>query len=168
MMWKWVLGIAAVPVGAALIVTAVGAALPRDHVAMVETVLAAPPTAVAALIRDVEAQPRWRPGLKKLEILERGEAGLLYVETSGDGPIRLRLVEEAPQARFRSTIADPNLPFSGYWLFLLAPEGSGTRVRIEEHGSVGHPIFRFFSKFVFGHDRNIKAYLADLGRAVPA
>jgi hypothetical protein len=168
MMWKWILGAAALPVGAGVLVLAVGAALPRDHVAAVEVVLPAGPAAIAQRIRNVDAQPRWRPGVKSLQIVERVRDGVVYVETSGDGPIRLRLVEERPEAQFRSTIADPDLPFSGYWLFLIEPEGEGTRLRIEEHGSVSNPLFRFFARFVFGHDRNIRAYMGDLERAVSA
>lgn len=168
MWWKWLLGLAALPVGAAAIVYAVGAMLPRAHVARAEALMPAPPGRVAAMVRDVADQPRWRKGVTAIEIVERREGGLRYVERQGSDAILFDLVEEAPGARFRSTIADPALPFGGHWTIALSPEGAGTRVRIEENGEVRDPLYRFFSAFVFGHEGTMKAYLADMERALRA
>lgn len=164
--WKWLLVAAAVPVGAAAIVTAIGAMLPAEHLASVEATLAAPPDRVAALVRDVEGQPRWRGGVTAIEIVERRPDALVYVERQGSDAIRFAFREERPGALFRSTIADPDLPFGGHWLIALEPAGAGTKIWIEEHGNVGNPLFRFVARFVFGHDATIKAYLADLEGAI--
>ncbi len=165
MWWKWAIGIAALPLGSAAIVYGVGAMLPRAHVARAEAVMPAPPEAVAALVRDVEAQPRWRPAVTAIEIVERRPERLRYIERQGTDAILFDLVEEAPGARFRSTIADPQLPFGGAWTIALAPEGAGTRVRIEENGEVRDPAYRFFSALLFGHEGTMEAYLADMERA---
>lgn len=164
-MWKWMAALAGVPVAAAALVTGVGALLPREHVAVAETVLPAEAAWAAEMIRNVERHPEWRGGVRGIRNVRRGPAGTDYVEHSQDGEIAFRLVEEQPGARFRSTIADPQLPFGGYWLFRLSPDGAGTRLRIEEHGFVANPIFRFVARFVFGHERNIRRYLADLEAA---
>jgi len=166
MWWKWALGIAALPLAAAAIVYGVGAMLPRAHVARAEAVMPAPPEAVAALVRDVAAQPRWRPAVTAIELVERRGGALRYVERQSGDSILFDLVEEAPGTRFRSTIADPDLPFGGAWTIALSPEGAGTRVRIEENGEVRDPLYRFFSTLVFGHDGTMKAYLADMARAL--
>ncbi len=126
----------------------------------------APPAAVAALVRDVAAQPRWRGGVTAIEVIERHEGGLRYIERQSGEAILFDFVEEAPGTRFRSTIADPDLPFGGAWTIALAPEGAGTRVRIEERGEVSDPLYRFFAALVFGHDGTMKAYLADMARAL--
>ena len=165
-MWKWAAGIAALPLAAAAIVYGVGALLPRSHVARAEAVMPAPPAAVAALVRDVAGQPRWRSGVTAIELVERRGEALRYIERQSGDSILFDLVEEAPDARFRSTIADPDLPFGGAWTIALAPEGAGTRVRIEEHGEVRDPLYRFFSALVFGHDGTMKAYLADMALAL--
>jgi uncharacterized protein YndB with AHSA1/START domain len=165
-MWKWLIGIAAVPVAGAAIVTAVGLMLPREHIASAEAVVPAPPERVAALVREVEAQPSWRGGVTAIEVLERRGSALRYVERSGGETITFDFAEERPGERFRSTIADPDLPFGGFWTVTLAPHGEGTRVLIEEQGHVTNPIYRFFAALVFGHDRTMKAYLADLERAL--
>jgi hypothetical protein len=163
--WKWLLVAAAVPVGLGLIVVAVGAMLPVEHLARARASLAAPPERVAALVRDVEAQPRWRGGVTAIEILERSPDGIRYVERQGSDAITFTFREERPGALFRSTIADPDLPFGGFWIIALEPAGSGTTIRIEEHGSVTNPLFRFVSRFILGHEATMKAYLADLERA---
>lgn len=164
--WKWLLVVAAAPVGTAAIGTAIGAMLPAEHLARVEAILAAPPDRVAALVRDVGGQPRWRGGVTAIEIVERSPDSLVYIERQGSDAIRFAFREERPGALFRNTIADPDLPFGGYWLIALEPAGAGTKIRIEEHGAVTNPLFRFVSRFVFGHEATMKAYLADLERAV--
>ena len=62
-MWKWIIGIAAVPLGAAAIVVAAGAMLPRDHVAMQERFVPIDPASVAAMVRDVERYASGAAGL---------------------------------------------------------------------------------------------------------
>ena len=167
-MGKWLLWIAAVPLGAGLLVFIVGSLLPKDHVARAEAIVAAPPAEVAALVRDVERQPGWRRGVTGIEIVRRQGGVLRYIERSGGDAILFDFTEEQPDALFRCTIADPNLPFGGSWTIALAPTPEGTRVAIEERGTVTNPIFRFVSRFVFGHDGTMKAYLADLQRAAGA
>jgi hypothetical protein len=164
-MWKWIALIAAVPLVLAAIVYGVGAMLPRAHVARVDAVVPAPPEVAAALIRDVEAQPHWRSGVRSIEVLERGAGRLRYVE-HGDEDIAFEFREETQGRRFRSTIAEPSLPFGGAWRIELQPEGAGTRVSIEERGEVRDPLYRFFARFVFGHEATIRTYLADLERAL--
>lgn len=166
MWWKWVLGIAALPLGAAAIVYGVGAMLPRDHVAVMERIVPVDPGSVAAMVRDVENYPRWRNGLERVALSSRGAEGARFVEHSGGDAITFLLVEEARDARFRSTITDPNLPFGGYWTIALEPANRGTRVRIEEHGFVSSPVYRFFARFLFGHDSTMRTWLDDLERSV--
>ena len=164
MIWKWVLGIAAVPVGVAAIVAGIGALLPRDHVARGDRLVAASPEQVAATIRDVEAYPRWRSTVDRIERVDRHDGELRFVEHSGGDAIAFALVEEEAGRRFRSTITDPNLPFGGFWTIALEPAGERTRITIEEHGFVGNPIFRFVSALVFGHEATLRNYLDDLER----
>ncbi|HYJ29006.1 MAG TPA: SRPBCC family protein [Allosphingosinicella sp.] len=167
MIWKWVAALFSVPVGLAAIVYGVGALLPRDHVAAAAAVIPAATPEVAALVRDVEGQPRWRSAVDTIEVLERRSGGgLLYVERSGSDAIRFDFAEEERDVRFRSVIADPALPFGGAWTIALEPAGDGTRVSIEERGEVRDPLYRFFSRFVFGHEATMRTYLADLEQAV--
>ena len=151
--------------GLGLAICAIGAMLPRAHVARSEALIAAPPARVAALVRDVEAQPQWRKRVTAIEVVERRANGLRYVERQGRDAILFDFAETVSDARFTATIADPKLPFGGTWTFDLAPEGERTRVRIEEDGEVRSLVFRFFARFVVGHEATLRAYLADLERA---
>ena len=164
-MRKWMIAIVAVPLGLAATVYGAGMLLPRDHVVRKEAVIAAPQPAVAALIRDVANQPRWRPAVERIELRGREGDVLRYVEHGAEGPIAFAFKETAPDGAFESRIDDPDLPFSGSWRIALAPVAAGTRVTIEERGSVDDPLFRFFGTLVFGHEGTIDSYLGDLGRA---
>jgi uncharacterized protein YndB with AHSA1/START domain len=161
----WIVGGLAALVGA---VCAVGLALPKHHVARAEQAIAAPPERVAELVREVEAQPRWRKGVTAIDVQERGEGRLRYRERSGGDVIAYLFEETAPGSTFRSTITDETLPFGGSWTITLTPAGEGTLVSIVEQGEVRNPIFRALARFVFGHQATMKAYLADLKRAAEA
>lgn len=165
MLW-WLIWIVAGLAGLILLVCLIGAVLPRDHVAAAEAPMPAAPERVAAMVRAVEAYPDWRGGLERVEIVGRDGVEMRFVEHGKDGILAFRLAEEAPGARFRSTIDDPRLPFGGYWIIALAPGGEGTEVRIEEHGFVRNVLFRFVSTLILGHDRTMKAWLADMARAL--
>jgi hypothetical protein len=165
MIWKWLIGIAAVLVAAVALLVGIGLMLPRDHVARATRTFAAPPERVAGMVREVEAQPRWRKDVRAIDVQEHGPDFIRYIERSGNGAIAYELREETPGRRFRGTIADPSLPFGGTWIIEVAPDGAGTRVDIAEHGFVKNPLFRVFS-LLFGQDATAKAYLGDLGRAL--
>ncbi|HEV7659821.1 MAG TPA: SRPBCC family protein [Allosphingosinicella sp.] len=162
----WPIWIAGGLAGLVLLVCLAGALLPRDHVAAAEAEMPAPPAQVAAMVRAVEVYPEWRGGLERVEILGRDGGEVRFVEHGKDGRLAFRLAEEAPGTRFRSTIDDPGLPFGGYWIVALAPAADGTLVRIEEHGFVRNVLFRFVSTLILGHDRTMKAWLADMARAL--
>ena len=47
---------------------------------------------------------------------------------------------------------------------MFAPENGGARVTITEDGEVSNAIFRFMSRYVFGHTATLDAYLISLAR----
>jgi hypothetical protein len=165
-----VLGIAVgVIVVLVLITYVVGVFLPPEHVAEGERVVHAPIETVAARIRDVESQPKWRRGVKAIELLPPdGAGGVYYREMGSNGPMTFRFREEEPGRRFVSVIADDTLPFGGRWIIAVEPVDTGTRVRIREEGTVRSPIFRTLSRFVFGHHSTLLRYLDDLDAAMTA
>lgn len=166
-MRKALLIVAGVLVALVLGVVLVGLALPRTHVATAEAEIAAPPERVAALVRGLDDQPRWRSGVKAVEVVSRGPEGVRYRERSDD-VIAYLFREETPGRVFRSTITDETLPFGGTWTITLEPRGAGTRAAIREDGEVRNPVFRFMAKFVFGHEATMRTYLADLEQAAEA
>ena len=159
---RWIGVIVAVLVAAGALVYAIGAALPRAHVARVEGVVPMPADAVAARIRGVRDYPRWRPGVT-VDSLGAADGGVSYVETNDGDRIAYTLTEPQPGRRFDTTITDQTLPFGGRWTFDLESQGSSTRVRIEENGVIRDPLYRFFARFVFGYTSSMQGYLRALG-----
>jgi hypothetical protein len=60
--------------------------------------------------------------------------------------------------RLVTQIEGQNLPFGGGWEFRLKNNGDSTSVTITENGEVYNPLFRFVSKFIMGHNANLRKY----------
>ena len=59
-------------------------------------------------------------------------------------------------------IAGPSLPFGGTWTYRIAPAAGGSAVTITEDGEVYNPVFRFMSRFVFGHYATLDEFVKNL------
>lgn len=168
----WALYAAGAVVGVAVLLFAgmalAGLALPTAHVASRTTSVARSPAEVWHALTDRTAQPQWRRGLRRLEPLPDVDGSPSFREHSRHGVITFVVDESiAPDAgrtgRLVTRIADDTLPFGGRWIHEVADQaGGGTRVTITEEGVVRNPVFRFLSRFVFGHTASIDAFLRDL------
>ena len=156
--------VAGVLVALILLLIAIGYALPINHVATREASLAAPPERVFSVLRDVEKFPTWRSDVKSVEVLATTPA--LRWRERGDNDITFEMETVEAPGKIVTRIVDKTLPFGGSWTYALSPEGGGTRLVITENGEVYNPLFRFMSRFVFGHTATIDRYLDDLGRHV--
>ena len=162
---KLVLILFASVVGVVGIAAIIGAILPRNHVASMTVVVAAPPVRVWTTITDVGAYPSWRSELKSVEVLSRSP--LTWKEISSMGPMTLAADEFQPPARMVAKITDKNQPFGGEWEYQIAADASSperSRVTITERGWVSNVLFRFVSRFVMGHDSTIDKCLRALSR----
>lgn len=159
---KWALIILGIVVVLVAVMWAIGAALPKDHVATRKVRLKQSPETIWAAITDVDGFTAWRKDVKSVKRLpdEGGKAG--WVETMDMGEIPLRVEEMTAPRRLVTRIADPNLPFGGTWTFEIEPEESGATVRITERGEVRPALFRFMSRFMFGHATTLERYLRSL------
>jgi hypothetical protein len=145
-----------------VLVVAIGYLLPQSHVASRSVVVNAPPAQVFETIARVGDHASWRTGVERVEVVST--APLRWKEHAGGDVLTMEATSVTAPDQFVSRIADPNLPFGGTWTIDLKPEGAATRVTITEHGEVYNPIFRFMSRFVFGHTATIDAYLPALQR----
>ena len=145
------------------LMAAIGAALPRDHRSTRAAVVAGTPAEVHAVLADVASAPGWRRGVTRVEPLAAGADGKFrFVEHASYGTVPFVVDEDEPGRRRVTRIADDRLPFGGRWIYELAPEAGQTRVTITEEGEVKNPLFRFLSRFVFGHATSLERYLAEL------
>jgi uncharacterized protein YndB with AHSA1/START domain len=160
MIW---LGIAAAIVAALIVgVMGVGWMLPKAHVASRSLTLRQVPEAVWEAVTRVERAPEWRRDLKRVDLLEPAGGRRRWRESGKNGTLTLAEDLAEPPRRWITRIDDPSLPFGGRWVFELEPVNGGTRLRITEEGEVYHPLFRFMSRFVFGHHATLETYLRQL------
>lgn len=149
-------GLVLLVVGIALI----GALLPADHVASVSAHYEQPPDVVWSTITDFEAFPEWRSGVDRVSAMSSEDG---WIEYGSTGPMPLAISEAEAPRRLVLRIASDDLPFGGTWTYEIAPVGGGSTLTITENGTVSNPLFRFMSRFVFGHTMTMEAYLTDLG-----
>jgi uncharacterized protein YndB with AHSA1/START domain len=145
------------------VVAAIGATLPKAHVTSRSATFRQTPEAVFGAITDFANAASWRPDLRRVELLE-GPSGLPHFREHGEhGAIVMEVTELAPPRRLVVRIADPGLPFGGRWIYEVEPAAEGARLTITEEGEVYNPVFRFLSRFVFGHHKTLEGYLRALG-----
>jgi hypothetical protein len=144
------------------VVFAIGSMLPIAHTATVRAEYSTPPPDVFAAIADVEGAPRWRDDIYSVIVLDTSPLRWREAGKFGD----LTFVREAiePDRRIVARIADTSQGFGGTWTYLIEPAAGGTTVTITEDGEVYSPLFRFMSRFVFGHYRTLESYAISLGR----
>jgi hypothetical protein len=140
----------------------VGRSLPPDHVASRMSRFARPPERVWRELTDIDAFAQWRTGVKKVERVPGKTTK--WIEHGPHGPLTLETVESDAPRRLVNRIADPSLPFGGGWTFELERYNEGCTLTISETGVVKPALFRFLSKYVFGHSAELDKYLRDLAR----
>ena len=87
-----------------------------------------------------------------------------FREEGKHGAVNYELMEDSPGQRMVTRITDTNLGYGGKWTYVFAAEGTGTRLTITEDGEVSNVIFRFLSRYAFGHTATIDSYLTALGK----
>jgi uncharacterized protein YndB with AHSA1/START domain len=163
---RWILTILAVAAAVVVIVVVVGMLLPKEHTARSHATFNAAPDSIWRALTDVEGFPSWRGDVTRVELLPASNGHRSWREIGKNGTITFEEVAAEPSRRLVSRIADPGLPFGGSWTYDLAPDGNATRVTITENGVVHNPVFRFMSRYVFGHHATQEAFLRSLGKKV--
>ena len=157
---KWVLFSLLVIAALAVIVTSIGALLPKAHVATRTARLNHTPEAAWSLIAGDQS---WRPSVRKYELLPQRHGVKVWNEVDKHGQtIMFETVESKPPARLVNRIASPNLPFGGTWTYEISPVESGCAVTITERGEIYNPIFCFVAHFVLGYTATMDEYLKAL------
>ncbi|MEK6333799.1 MAG: SRPBCC family protein [Acidobacteriota bacterium] len=149
---------------AVAVVVLIGSTLPKDHVASRSIRLQKTRAEVYGVVRDFSSAPSWRTDLKQVELMPQSNGRLHFREDGKNGTVNYELVEDLPEQRLVTRILDTDLGYSGNWTYEFAAEGAGTRVKITENGEVSNVIFRFLSKYAFGHTATIDTYLTSLAK----
>src|SRR5215212_3767472 len=143
-----------------IVVLIIGWSLPVKHTATVTAQIPATADVLFDVITRVEDYPKWRTGVKSVDVLPGPPRQ--FREHGADGDILFEEVERQPGRRLVTRIADKSLPFGGTWTYDITPRAGGSDLRITEDGEVYNPVFRFVSRYVMGHTSTMDKYVADL------
>lgn len=139
-----------------------GSMLPEKHTATATQTFTASREEVWTVLAAFHEWPTWRSDLKEIR-----SGNNTFSEVSADGEvIEYRVEDFTPPERLVTRIITPELPFGGSWTYELTPSGEGCTLTITENGEVYNPMFRFMSKYMFGHETTMKGYLEDLKKRV--
>lgn len=158
---KWIILVIVLIALAIAVTSAVGAMLPVKHRASRKARFHQTPQAIYAVI---SGSPDWRPDVKASGPLPDINGRKRWWEQDAHGhKISYELVQDSASRRV-TRIASENLAFGGAWTIEIAPaSATDSEVRVTEDGEVYNVIFRFVSRFVFGHAGSVEAYLRNLG-----
>ncbi len=160
---RWIVYVVAAAVLVALIVTVVGSMLPKAHSVSRAARLRIAPDALYAVLTDVAQYQSWRTDVKSLQRLPDKDGKPAWIEDVGGMKIPMRFERMERPSLLVGRIDSSELAFGGTWTYRIAPAaGGGSDLTITEDGEVYNPIFRFMSRFVFGHYATMDAYLKNL------
>jgi hypothetical protein len=150
MTWLWIAAaLVAVVVGMPLLV---GALTAREHVASIAQTYRATPQQIWAAITGHADMANWREGVSRVEVLEPVGGKRRVREHTSFGSLTYELEVEEPPRK----LVDQG--FGGAWTFEITEDPAGAELRITERGYVDNLLFRFLARWVFGHERTIRAY----------
>ena len=159
---RWIIYVVVAVALLVIVVAVVGAMLPKQHSASRTARVALPPEALYALLADVSQYPSWRAGLKSLERRPDKNGMPAWIEEAEGMKIPMRFERMEPPALLVARIDSTDLAFGGTWTYRIAPAPGGADLTITEDGEVYNVIFRFMSRFVFGHHATMDKFLAGL------
>lgn len=157
-------GIVVVIILLLLLMALFGSLLPKEHSATRTVLLHKSPESVYAVARDFASIPKWRTDVRAVDVKTGAEGRVQFREEGKHGAVNYELTEDVPGRRMVTRIMDTDLGYAGKWTYIFAAEGSNTRLTITEDGEVSNVIFRFLSRYAFGHTATIDTYLKSLGK----
>lgn len=128
---KWILLVVGGLLLAVAIAAAIGARLPRNHVARRTLELGRPP-------HDV-----W----------------MAVTEATSKSSVPVDVVENDPPRRLVTRVKETEKMFGGTWTIDITPTRDGSALTITEDGWVANPIFRFVSRYIVGHHATMDGLL---------
>lgn len=141
-----------------------GVTLPREHRSASRVVIAAPPEAVYAVMRDLGTMATWWPEIERITPIVGNDGWERWTETMDGFEVTFIVAEEEPPFRFITRIeGDEDAAFGGTWTYeALLARGGGATVTVTEEGWVKNPYFRVMMT-IGGPHTTLDSYLSALG-----
>ena len=161
---RWLFIIIGILLAFFLALLAAGSMLPVKHTVTRTITLNQPPEAVWQAITDHANDPKWRGDLASVNRIADRNGHPVWEENYKNGQtMRIETILSDPPKRLERKIVDQSA-FGGVWVYEVVPSAGGksTALKIIENGEVYNPLFRFLSRFVFGHSATIETYLKNL------
>jgi hypothetical protein len=146
------------------VVLVIGSRLPPQHVASRSIRLKKSPADVYNVIHDFAHAPQWRSDVKNVEMLGTVNGQLQFREHGSNGTVTYELLADQPNQGFNTRIVDRDLGYSGQWEYVIVPTADGSLLTITERGEVSNLIFRFMSRYIFGHTATMDGVLKALAQ----
>lgn len=160
---KWFLRVLMILGVLILLMFIMGSTLPQKHTATSSLAFTSSREEVWSVLTRFEEWPSWRTDLKSIQT---GHNSFTEVNTDGES-VEYQIDEFAPNERLITRIITPDLPYGGSWTYELTQAGNGCTLTITENGEVYNPLFRFMSKYMFGHTATMDTYLGSLKKRIP-
>lgn len=148
-----------------LVVVAIGAFLPQQHISSRAARFHQAPDAIWQAITEYSNYPAWRKDVTRVEMLPpvNGKPSWREFDNHG-GSIPYQVTVMVPPRALVVRIADPKLPFGGTWTYEISSVKDGSSLlRITEAGEIYNPIFRVAARYALGYSRTQEQYLQALG-----
>lgn len=133
---KWILLVIAGFVVLVAAMAAIGARLPRHH--------------VASRTLRVHRTPQ--------------EVWAIVTQLAGSASVPVDVLEHDPPRRLVTRVKETEKKFGGTWTIALTPTPDGSTLTITEDGWVANPIFRFVSRFIVGHHATMDSLLKQVAK----
>jgi len=148
-----------------VLIYAIGYFMSIGHTATVEKKFKINKDELWDILTNYKGYTEWRRGIKELIVDDADQ----WTEINDYGDIVHYQLEIAEEKRIMTIrIMNKDLPYGGFWEFIIDPQEEGCSLKITESGEVYSPVYRFMSKYIFGHDTTLKNYMEDLETKVNA
>lgn len=140
-----------------------GLFLPKSHKITKTLFLNYDPENIWVYINDIEHYPKWRPSVKKVEIVSTNPAGLTSWQEyyHFNSRTMFQITESTPYSDMVIKTADRESYYSCKWNISIKEAENGTLLTIVEEGEIYNPLFRSIAKLK-GIDKPLNEYLSDL------
>jgi ribosome-associated toxin RatA of RatAB toxin-antitoxin module len=140
-----------------------GLFLPKSHKITKTLFLKYDPENIWVYITNVEHYPKWRPSVKKVEVVSTNPAGLTSWQEfyRFNRHTMFQVTEANPYTDLIIKTADKESYYYNKWSINIKEAENGSLLTITEEGEISNPLFRSIAKLK-GVDQPLTEYINDL------